>query len=165
MSTHNAAHVSAEDEYRETPPGAGYEHTDASVWIIVKFAIWLLVSALVVHGVVWLMFVLFVGQRQATTEPEFPLAVGATQPRLPAEPRLQRSPANEIYEFRQKEHTVLHGYAWVDKNAGTVRIPIDEAMRLTVERGLPSRADAPAVDPGLMPQDSSGGRTTERRRQ
>ena len=28
---------------------------------------------------------------------------------------------------------------WVDRNAGNVRIPIDEAMRLTVERGLPTR--------------------------
>lgn len=166
MATHHdAGHVSAEDEYLETPEGAGYEHTDANVLILAKFGLWLLISAIVIHFGLLFAFNLLIGRYEAKVEPEFPLAVGAAQPRLPAEPRLQRSPANEIYELRQKEDAVLRRYAWVDKNAGTVRIPIDEAMRLTVERGLPSRADAPAVSPGLMPQDSSGGRTTERRRQ
>jgi hypothetical protein len=42
---------------------------------------------------------------------------------------------------------VLGTYGWVDKNAGLVRIPIEEAMRIAVERGLParSRADSPPV--------------------
>jgi hypothetical protein len=162
---HDSAHVSADDEYLETPAGAGYEHTDADVVILAKFGLWLAISAIVIHFGLLFAFDLLVGRYEAKVEPEFPLAVGAAQPRLPAEPRLQRSPANEIYEFRRKEDAVLHGYGWVDKNAGTVRIPIDEAMRLTVERGLPARADAPATTHGLMPQDSSGGRTTERRRQ
>ena len=159
------SHHSADYEYAFTPTGAGYEHTDANVWLLAKFALWLAISAIVIHGGVWLGFALFVEQRQATTEAEFPLAVETTAPRLPVEPRLQRSPPNEMHEFRLREDAVLHGYGWVDKNAGTVRIPIDQAMRLTLERGLPSRADAPAAVPGMMPQDSSAGRTMERRRQ
>jgi hypothetical protein len=165
------SHDSADYEYAFTPEGAGYEHTDANVWILVKFALWLLISALVIHAGLYLAFALFVEQREAVVEPEFPLAVEATpEPRLPAGARLQRQPANEIFEFRQQENAILHGYGWVDKNAGTVRIPIDEAMRLTLERGLPSRAvsaegGAVAEVPGMMPQDSSAGRTSERRRQ
>jgi hypothetical protein len=49
-----------------------------------------------------------------------------------------------------------------------VHIPIEDAMRLMVERGLPSRspADGAAVDPpGMMPSDASAGRVMERRRQ
>jgi hypothetical protein len=56
----------------------------------------------------------------------------------------------------------------MNKNAGVVHIPIEDAMRLAVERGLPARpeAEAGAVGtPGLMPADSSAGRTMERRRQ
>jgi hypothetical protein len=163
------SHDSADYEYAFTPPGAGYEHTDANVWVLVKFAIWLTVSAVNIHVGLWLAFELFVKQREVNTEAEFPLAVTVTQPRLPAEPRLQRQPANEMYEFRQKEDAVLRGYGWVDRNAGTVRIPIEDAMRLTVERGLPSRAvdsAAPApVNPSLIPADSSSGRTMERRGQ
>jgi hypothetical protein len=159
------SHDSADYEYAFTPVGSGYEHTDASVWIIVKFAIWLLVSAIVIHGGMWLMFELLVKQREATVEATYPLAGTPTETRMPAAPRLQAKPANEIYEFRLKEDAILEGYGWVDRNAGTVRIPIDEAMRLTVERGLPSRAAEGAETPGLMPADSSSGRTVVRRRQ
>jgi hypothetical protein len=170
-------HDSADYEYAFTPPGAGYEHTDANVGILVKFALWLVISAVIIHVGLWAAFALFVEQREATTEAEFPLAVTSTQPRLPSAPRLQRDPATEMYEFRLQEQAVLHGYGWVDKNAGTVRIPIDEAMRLTLERGLPSRVVQPAaapgadgtaaaepVNPSLIPADSSGGRTMERGR-
>ena len=42
---------------------------------------------------------------------------------------------------------------------GTVRIPIDEAMRLTVERGLPVRPGGNADGLNMVVQDSSSGRT------
>jgi len=40
------------------------------------------------------------------------------------------------------EQRTLTTYGWVDRNAGIVRIPIDEAMRLTTQRGLPAREAA-----------------------
>jgi hypothetical protein len=48
-----------------------------------------------------------------------------------------------------------------------VHIPIEEAMRLTVERGLPAQSGDPARSSalGMMPADSSAGRTLEKRRQ
>jgi hypothetical protein len=177
-----ASYVSPDPEYAVTPPGAGYEHTDANVWIIVKFALWLVISAAIIHVGVVVMFGLFVEQRESAAEPEFPLAVG-TELRLPAHPRLQRFPANEALETRQRDAAALETYGWVDQAAGTVRIPITEAMRLTVERGLlPYRPPAnPEAAPGaaadadpspapaeastFIPADSSSGRTSERRRQ
>jgi len=36
---------------------------------------------------------------------------------------------------------VLTSYGWVDKNAGVVRIPIDEAMKIVVKQGLPVRQE------------------------
>ena len=163
-------HETADDEYLGTSVDSGHEHTDANVWMIVQFAIWLTVSALVVHVLMWVMFRVFVSQREAASVPEFPLAVGQAS-RLPAGPRLQRFPANEAYEFRTGEEDRLNSYGWIDRNAGTVHIPISEAMRLTLERGLPVRTRTPASDstqdvpPGMVPQDSSSGRTLERRRQ
>jgi hypothetical protein len=169
------SYVSPDPEYAVTPPGAGYEHTDTNVWIIAKFGLWLVISAVIIHAGIGLMFGLLVEQRESAAAPQFPLAVG-TGLRLPAEPRLQRFPANEAYDFRRQEAAALDSYGWVDRNAGTVRIPISEAMRLVVERGLPSRAPAeapgaapgsavPPEMPGLIPADSSSGRTMERRRQ
>ncbi len=162
-----AAHGSAEDQYHVTPPGAGYEHTDADVWIIAKFMFWLMVSAVIIHFGVWGMFNVLADQYADKAQTEFPLAVGQEH-RLPAGPRLQRFPANEAFEFRKGELAGLEGYHWVNRAAGTVQIPIDEAMRLTLERGLPSRAPveaAPEAAPaGVIPADSSSGRTMERRR-
>jgi hypothetical protein len=171
MVHHDAAvsHATADDEYLDTAAASGHEHTDVNVWMIVQFAIWLTGSALVVHVLMWLLFVWFVDTREAIRAPEFPLAVGQEQ-RLPAGPRLQRFPANEIFEFRQREGSALNSYGWIDRNAGTVHIPIAEAMRLTVERGLPARAPtaptdaAPSSEAASMPSDSSSGRMMERRR-
>ena len=153
-------------EYRETPKGAAHEYTDANVWIIVKFALWLAVSALVVHIAMYFVYE-FSRERREVTEVEYPLAAGEER-RLPAAPRLQAIPLREGFEFREQENAELHRYGWGDRNAGTVRLPIDEAMKLTVAKGLPSRPaqdGQTAASPSLMPADSSSGRTLERRRQ
>lgn len=164
---HDAHHASADDEYRFTPPGAGYEHTDANTRIIAHFLFWLGVAAIVVHLGMWGMFALLVDQRREVGEPEFPLAVGVDD-RLPPEPRLQQFPLWEHQDFRAREEAILQGYGWIDQGAGTVRIPIDEAMRLLVERGLPVReSDAgPAMEiRERRPAGSSSGRTFQVRRQ
>ena len=159
-------HPSAEDEYLVQPPTAEHEHSDANVWIIVKFGLWLGVSAIVIHIGLGFLFGLFVKQSEETN-PQFPLAIGQEQ-RLPAAPRLQQFPVNEFVAFRKHEQAVLEEYGWVSKEAGVVRIPIDEAMRRAVASGLPARAgqtETPSLPPGMMPADSSAGRTLERRRQ
>lgn len=162
-----ADYTGADAEYYETPPGAGYEHTDASVWTIVKFGIWLAVSAIVIHIGLGFMYELLIRQSIVLEEPRYPLAARREAPQ-PAEPRLQQSPANEIYDFRTREDAALHGYGWVDKNAGIVHIPIEDAMKSVLQRGLPSRVidpAQPADTPGLLASDSSSGRVMERRRQ
>jgi hypothetical protein len=164
----HAAHASPDDEYLNPAGGSGHEHTDANVSMIVQFAVWLTASAVVVHILMWFTFALLVNLRENTGPAEFPLAI-QQGPRLPSGARLQAKPANEIGDYRRQEDAVLDGYSWIDKSAGTVRIPISEAMRLTVERGLTSRpADASTGQSdaeALMPTDASAGRQMERRRQ
>jgi hypothetical protein len=161
-------HTTADSQYEATPPGAGYEHTDASVWIIAKFLLWLAVAAALIHFGLAMLFNVFVEQRVQRADPRYPLAAGDA-PRTPPEPRLQRFPREDILNFRTGEEAVLQHYGWIDKNAGTVHIPIMDAMRLTLERKLlPSRAQdpaQPAATPGQLPSDASAGRTMEKRRQ
>jgi hypothetical protein len=169
-------HGSPADEYLVTPPGAGYEHTDTNVWIIVKFGLWLAVSAIVIHIGMWFAFGFMVQWREGA-EPEFPLAQGQ-EDRRPDGARLQPIPVNDVFQFRRDEESVLRNYRWIDRQGGRAQIPIAEAMRLTVERGLPARPPQPepaaepeqqparpTLPPGLLPADSSSGRTLERRRQ
>lgn len=168
MVHHDAAvHRTADDEYVATPAGAEYEHTDANVWVIIKFGLWLFVTALVVHVGIGLMYSMLIEQAKDTAEQRYPLA-SSRDPQMPPEPRLQQFPQRDIAEFRASEERRLHGYGWVRKDAGVVHIPIEDAMRLTIERGLPSRQEDPAnpaATPGMMGSDASSGRVMERRRQ
>ena len=149
-------HTPVDDQYGPTPAGAGYEHTDAHVWVIVKFLLWLGAAAIVIHFGLGLLFRLFVNQRVEVAAPRYPLTSSEVT-KLPPEPRLQRFPREDIYNFRRGEEDVLNSYGWVNKGARTVHIPIEDAMKLTVQRGLPTRAE-PAAVPTPMPSDASAGR-------
>lgn len=53
------------------------------------------------------------------------------------EPQLETNERTELNKIRLGEEETLSTYDYVDKNAGVVRIPIDRAMDLIVQRGLP----------------------------
>ena len=159
----------ADPEYGATPDGSTYEHTDAHVGSIAKFMFWLAVMAILTHIGLGFMYDLMIdqGEQRVASETAYPLAA-AQADRLPPAPRLQQSPANEGYDFRVGQRELLTSYGWQNRARGVVRIPIADAMRLTVERGLPSRAqdaEQPWETPGMRPSDSSAGRVMERRRQ
>jgi hypothetical protein len=63
------------------------------------------------------------------------------------QPRLETNETTEINAFRLQEEQTLNSYGWVDQQAGVVRIPIDRAMELTAQRGLPTRPQAGVVPP------------------
>jgi hypothetical protein len=119
-------------------PAARHEESDVNVRGVLGFAAGLLVTAVLIQFMVWLLFVYFSGREAARVAPEYPLAAGE-QTRVPPEPRLQTNPREDLRALRAREDAVLNSYGWVDKTAGVVRIPIDEAIRLTVQRGLPVR--------------------------
>lgn len=56
-------------------------------------------------------------------------------------PQLEINERTELNDIRQREEDTLSTYGWVDQKSGTVRIPIDRAMDLLVERGLPVRSE------------------------
>ncbi len=70
----------------------------------------------------------------SAVKPERPLSSMAETQSLPPEPRLQVDPSQDLKEWRTAEEAVLTSYGWVDRQAGIVRIPIDRAMQLLVER-------------------------------
>jgi hypothetical protein len=63
------------------------------------------------------------------------------------QPRLETHETVEINAFRLREAETLHSYGWVDQQSGIVRIPIDRAMELLAQRGLPTRPQAGVVPP------------------
>ena len=69
-------------------------------------------------------------------------------------PRLQLDDGNQdVASLHQREDLLLGHYSWVDRGQGQVRIPIERAMELIAQRGLPV-ATAPAGAEPLMAGDS-----------
>jgi hypothetical protein len=59
-------------------------------------------------------------------------------------------PTSDLVAYRAQQAAKLGGLAWVDQSAGTVRMPINAAMRLIV-----ARADAFADQKAKVPEDHS----------
>jgi|SRR5579864_5743167 len=72
-----------------------------------------------------------------TREPQDPSAALAKST-FP-EPRLQTDYFGDLAKVREQWDERLHGYG-VDQKTGKVYIPIERAMELTMQRGLPARA-------------------------
>jgi hypothetical protein len=121
-------------------PEVHHETTDVNFSAILGFGGGLIVVAAGIHVLIWLLFGYFTSREASRVPPEYPLAVSQSE-RVPPEPRLQTAPRQDLRDLRAAEDAVLDSYAWVDKNAGIVRIPIDEAIRLTLQRGLPTRKE------------------------
>jgi hypothetical protein len=117
-----------------------HETSDVSIAGIFGFGVGLLVTAAIVHLLIFVLFRYFQSREDARVPAEYPLA-RSRDDRVPPEPRLQTDPRQDLIDLRAKEDEWLGSYGWVDKNAGVVRIPIEVAMRLTLERGLPSREE------------------------
>jgi hypothetical protein len=63
---------------------------------------------------------------------------------LPPTPRLQVDPTVDLDQVRQSQNELLNSYGWADKATGKVRVPIDRAMDMLIERKLPVRTATPA---------------------
>lgn len=53
------------------------------------------------------------------------------------QPRLQVVPTADLAVSKEGSEVTLHSYGWIDRRAGLAHIPIERAMQLLVERGLP----------------------------
>ena len=63
---------------------------------------------------------------------------------LPPELRLQTTAPLDLKRYRADQDKILAGYGWVDPQAGVVRIPVERAMELLLQKGYPVRGDSPA---------------------
>lgn len=59
-------------------------------------------------------------------------------------PQLEIDERTQLNNIRLREEQTLSTYDYVDEKAGTVRIPIERAMNLIAQRGLPVRSQASA---------------------
>jgi hypothetical protein len=121
-----------------TNPDVHHETSDVDIRAVFGFGAGLVVVALLINLLTYALFRYFDAREGRHVTPQYPLAA-AEGSRVPPEPRLQTNPRQDLADFRAREDQTLTSYGWVDRNGGVVRIPIDEAIRLTLQRGLPVR--------------------------
>jgi hypothetical protein len=124
------------------PTTPGYETRDVWLKPIVYTAVGFLVVVVAIQLGMFLLFDLFVAREAARTAADRPLAAELRRA-SPPEPRLQTAPRDDLLALRSWEDRLLTTYALVDREAGIVRIPVERAMDLLAERGLPVRKSAP----------------------
>jgi hypothetical protein len=66
---------------------------------------------------------------------------------LPPPPRIQTTPGDDIANYLQSEQHLLNSSGWIDQKNGVARIPIDRAMRLLLQRGLPVQNSSTSPPP------------------
>jgi hypothetical protein len=141
-----------EQTVHHSPNGAGHEHKEVSVRLIVVSLAFLAVAT-------FFVFVLVVGIFRyfyATYSTEE--ATKLSKPVIPPEPRIEVAPYEQLQQMRAKEDHILTTYAWVDKESGTVRVPIDRAIDLLAAKGLPSHNYLDDILAGRKPSVASQGK-------
>lgn len=86
-------------------------------------------------GVAGLLMLLDRGERRGDAPPS-PLA-RETEPAQG--PRLEADPYAALEAYRAAEGELLRTYGWADRKAGTYRLPVERAMDLILNEGLPAR--------------------------
>src|SRR5579864_3900954 len=113
-----------------SPNGTGHEQREVSVRFIVVSLITLLIGT-------FLVCLLVVGIFQYFHNTYLPPQATYVEPPLPPEPRVEEKPYLQLQNLRTLEEHVLSSYAWVDQNQGTVRVPIERAIDMVAQKGLP----------------------------
>jgi hypothetical protein len=115
----------------------GYEVRDVNLRNLVRLSVILAVVLVAIFGLIGLLYSFLNASQIADSAPPPPLLEEAQG--LPPGRLLQRDPKQDMQGMSTEQDAILHNYGWVDKEAGVVRIPIERAIELTLERGLPIR--------------------------
>jgi hypothetical protein len=146
-------------------PGVSHERRDVNVFQISAFGIGLLLACIVTVFAMWAMFDWLFAREDQKNASNPAAAMMNERPKLPPEPRLQAQPKVELKDLRADEDVILSTYGWIDPNKGIVRIPIDQAIDMVAQKGLPSKPSPTGLDNEgfrMIPADSSSGRTLEK---
>ncbi len=164
---HDAHHKPTQREIDELRR-MGYETDDIGTRTIIRWAVGLfgfVAASLALTAIVYTWFIRG-NNPDAETRMAFPLTM---QQRLPPPdaPILQAAPKRDWVNFDATEKAKVSGYNWVDRSKGTVTIPVDRAIDLLAERGLPQRKtpgrapSAPAPNAPIQGSSGAPGRRTQ----
>nr|CAA9214607.1 hypothetical protein AVDCRST_MAG63-154 [uncultured Armatimonadetes bacterium] len=120
----------------------GYEPRDIAVATLVKWWGALFVFVALMLGLVFAVYNRFLpDERETEAEAMFPMATQRELP-PPDAPRLQAYPKRDWVEFDRGQKHQVNAYDWINPKKNIVQIPVDQAIEVLAERGLPRRTPA-----------------------
>ena len=143
-------------------PSVEFEHEDLSTKAIFGFMIGLAITGIVIYFIITGMYSYLDKYEREQASTASPLVSkqaipGRHIPYAPGQdyvskqfsengaPMLEIDEKGQFRDFLMKQEQELNSYGWVDEKAGVAHIPVEEAMKLIVQRGLP-----------VMPQGGAG---------
>jgi hypothetical protein len=110
------------------------------------FVVGLAAVLLVVLGLTWGIAMFFKGSL-LKQDPAPAALAEARETRVPPGPNLQPNPSANLAAFRAAEEAELASWAWVDKEKGVARVPVERALEIVASRGLPAPPPMPPPAP------------------
>ena len=155
-------HDGSQPVHAPSPPSPGYETRDASIRAIMIFMVALFVVGGSIHLVVWGLMRGFEHRNAAEDLAPSPFAndhAPVPEPRLQPSIGHQSLPHEDVDALRERWRRELSSYGPVDGEPGRARIPVQRAMDMMIERGLPAAAARPAAQPASPPATRPAGGT------
>ena len=161
-----------------------HEESDVNVRALLIFFAVFVVFAVFTHFLIWFMYKGFVHiERRDKPAARTAVQVPADQA-VPAQPRLQpfpsrtpeggvvapyrNTPVTDMQDLRRSQEEQLASYGWIDQARGSVRVPIEVAKQIALQRGFnvvaaPQAtpvATAPAMNGAAMPATNGAAATS-----
>ena len=157
MNERDVSHVQPEARN----PEVTYDTTDLSSRGVLMFMVLLAVGAVLITGSLWGLYKYIAGDRILATPSGNPMITSRRETKEPGgdpalrfpAPRLQADPVADFNKFRAQEEEILNSYGWVDEANNKVHIPVEAAIDLISQAGLPVRPET------LAPGGAQGGVT------
>ena len=139
------------DEKKPSPSGhdTGFEHEDLSTRGVFAFMIGLAIVGVVIYFIIVGMYSFLDQNQRSQMTTASPLVTKDTMSRVVTQaeadkdfkdngaPMLEINERGQLRDFVMNQENQLNSYGWVNEKESVAHIPIDRAMELTVQRGLP----------------------------
>jgi len=171
----------SEETLRHVRPGSDneFEHEDLSPRSVFVFLAVLGVICVFAAFVIVGMYKYLDAYQREHQPPQNPLVTPKAEKTRPTaaetradiretfpEPRLEEDERTQLSGFLAGQDKQLNSYGWIDEKAGVAHIPIERAMELTVQRGLPVMSQNTVASaqkaPASPKQKSTAGETTKK---
>ena len=120
-----------------------YEYSDGHMRYVFITGLSLLAGIWIISALIYVYFAYLASHRAGSSNPPLPANLHGEV--FPPSPQLQHSPPLDLQAMLRAQNAEQTSYHWLNRGKGTVTIPIDRAMRIVAQSGIPPQKTSPNV--------------------